>query len=193
MNSIHVVKRSLANKLPGFNFWRSDTMRNITCSLAILSLALYTGAAFGQACGGTAGTISTSPSNVNGNTCTGTGGLVNVCQNQDATNGAGTEVWALTVGTNNVGVTVTITPTGFDPYVALINPNANNCNSSGPCSFDNQAATAVAVAGTLTTGAAAGTYFIVVGDTGSDAPGCGAYGLAVTGTLPVQLQKFSID
>jgi hypothetical protein len=51
------------------------------------------------------------------------------------------------------------------------------------------------VSGSLAANKAAGTYYIVVGDSGADNisnPGCGPYSLTVSGTLPVKLQKFSV-
>jgi hypothetical protein len=47
------------------------------------------------------------------------------------------------------------------------------------------------VQGTLPGGLAAGTYYVFVANV-TDAA-CGAYTLSFTGTLPVKLEKFSVD
>jgi hypothetical protein len=176
-------------------------MKNIALGLMAGCLALSASFASAQSCDSAVVSTINAPTGgtpISGNTCQQVSTLVNVCQNQDAMNGAGVSVYALALGTNS-GVQVSVTSTGADastqfvPFVALIKPNANNCSSGGACLFDNQAASGLTVNGTVPDATTPGTYWIVVGDTGADSPGCGPFNLEVSGTLPVKLEKFSVD
>jgi hypothetical protein len=80
-------------------------------------------------------------------------------------------------------------------FVLNSTPAAGTCGGQA-CLVTQQSGTQGAtVNGSLTANRAAGTYYIVVGDSGADNlsnPGCGPYSLTVSGTLPVKLQKFSV-
>lgn len=170
-------------------------MRKVLFCAALVSLALYAGIVSAQVCNSSIASTISSATTVSGNSCQASSSLANFCQNADPMNGAGVAIYALTVGAANTGVTISVTSTGtpsFLPYLALQKPDAvNGCDSVDQCVFDNQSAT-TSESGTLPNGSPAGTYYIVVGDTAGDSPGCGAFNLTVAGTLPVKLQKFSV-
>jgi len=150
-------------------------------------------AAFGtnvmaQSCSANAGTISAT-GNYSGNTCEAAGStLAKACSNANTFNGAGVSIFQVNFGSPN-NVTFTVTGAAFIPAIALIKAT---CSSSTACIIDQSAASGNTVAGS-TTGQTAGTYFLIVGDYDVDSPGCGAFNLAVTGTLPVSLQNFSVE
>lgn len=152
------------------------------------------------------GTANSTPFSVNGNTCTdaNNGAVATACQNQTL-NGAGAAVYGVTFGGSHNNVNISVQPTGtalpcsgsscgFFPGIYLMDiTNGNSCGS--------QACTNTAQTTSVTTSSlsvpnsfgAAGTFYFFVADTGSDSPGCGPYTLSVSGTLPVKLQKFSVN
>ena len=153
------------------------------------------GAAFGQACSANSGTISVpnSPAGVAGNTCN--HGLTQtvICTNAETLNGNGLDIYAITIGTPN-NFSVTVTSSVFSPELALT--TTTTCSGSSPCAVDISppgTATAPFSVTANTSGLAAGTHFLFVGDVGTDQPGCGAYNLSVTAQLPVELKNFSVD
>ena len=152
------------------------------------------------ACSGVAVSTITAPtsSNITGNTCNHNNdinsNIANVCSNNTGLNGAGADVYGITLGANYNNVSITVTPTGWFAGIYLMPSSINSCGGNGqPCKISAQAGDTNALTATIPTGLTAGTYYIVVGDAGSDATGCGAYNLAVSGTLPVKLQKFSVN
>jgi len=99
------------------------------------------------------------------------------------------DIYSIPIGAAQ-NFTFSVTSAAFIPQIAFI---GSPCSSNANC-IDQQtiAAAGTATSGTIT-GNAAGTYFILVGDSAADNPGCGAYNLTVNPTLPVKLQDFSIQ
>jgi len=113
----------------------------------------------------------------------------------------------------NAGNAVSVSVTGTTPYDTALyvegptaTPSQTACESGTACdAFGSTDATGAGGTETLTpaSAVATGTYYIIVSSTnaatGSSASppaasaGCGTYTLAVTGTLPVKLQGFSVD
>jgi hypothetical protein len=158
----------------------------------------------------------TSATTISGNTCPGgnpaSTAVAAVCSGATFLNGAGEVVYQLTLAaTNSVSFSLQSTGSGatsacdpttnncpFEPGLFVLNstPAAGTCGGQ-TCLLTQQAGTQGAtVTGSLTANRPAGNYFIVVGDSGADNisnPGCGPYSLVVSGTLPVKLQKFSVQ
>jgi len=168
----------------------------LQCAAVALCLSFtFAGAAFGQACSANSGTISTpnSPTGVAGNTCGHGSAQTVICTNAETLNGNGLDIYAITVGAGN-NFSVTVTSSVFSPELALT--TTTTCSGSSPCSIDvsppGAATSPFSVTGNAS-GLAVGTHFLFVGDVGTDQPGCGAYNLVVTATLPVELKNFSVD
>lgn len=169
-------------------------MKNAALSLALLAAATFGGNAMAQSCTSAVAQTITAPTAtaINGNSCQASSTLANFCQNTDPMNGAGVAVYALAVGAANTGVSVAVTSAAFNPYLAVQKPDTTNgCTSSDQCVSSTQNVGTSTI--TLPNASPAGTYYIVVGDTDTDSPGCGAFGLTVAGTLPVKLQDFSVN
>jgi len=108
----------------------------------------------------------------------------------------GTAVFGLQLGAANANVTVGVAAgSPFIPEIDVVGPNAT-CQDTDAYVTD---ASALAIGGAITvnipSASAAGTYWVFVGDVsgGAGDPGCGAFTLNVTGTLPVKLQSFSVN
>lgn len=133
-------------------------------------------------------TPSSSPTD-SGNTCNGVGvnELATVC---GLSSPAADVIYQISIGASHSATSIVATPSfAFDIAIGL---------TSGSCSAFSGCAAYVDAAGggsseTLSlSGIAAGTYYLVLtGTTGVAA--CGPYTLAANGTLPVQLQGFSIE
>jgi hypothetical protein len=170
------------------------TMKVTFGALALVAGCCFAGSVFAQCVNDT--TLTTSPSNFSGNTCGKNLGLTSFCTGGDVPNGAGTSVVQLNVGNAaNIQLTVVSSTSGFNPELAFI---SGSCNSLASCTVDDTKP--VAEPGSLTVGPdspspqpSAGTSFIIISDLNAEAPGCGAYNIAVSGTLPVKLQDFSVQ
>jgi hypothetical protein len=174
----------------------------MTRKLVSLSSALV--ALFGVASAVNAQTCA-APINVNalvgtttpGNTCaapTGTGAntIGTYC---GAINSSETEIiYQVTLGAGATGTFVlSNVQAGFNPAIILFTAaDATACLAANNCTNAVDSA-GVAAGETLPfTGNAAGSYYIAV--TGSSGSGtCGSFNLTVNPTLPVQLQKFSVE
>jgi hypothetical protein len=109
----------------------------------------------------------------------------------------GTDAWAIQLGTGQ-SFTISVTSPGtaasgktFNPDVALL----GTCADNGSCVAENTLDTptvTVPSSGTIT-GQTAGTYYIIVTDSSGTGNQCGTYDMSFTGTLPVKLEKFSVD
>ncbi len=151
-----------------------------------------TGLAFGQACTANGTPITTPVSAVAHNNCNNGLTQLKMCTNGDTLNGAGIDIYQVTVGAGN-NFSVTVSSSAFTPNIALTSTTV--CGSNSPCKFDvvaPQAAAPFSATGNASA-LAAGNYFLFVADTGADAPGCGTYNLTVTAQLPVELKNFSVD
>ena len=160
------------------------------------ALALMAGCGIGylgmsqaaETCTAAQGTL-TSPASPTGNTCGNNAAFGDICSGgTESFNGAGVDVYQINVGASE-NFTFSVTSTAFFPNIFLI---GTSCNDTVNCTVNQTNGTGSVSSGAVTT-APAGTNFIVVADTGVDSPGCGAYTLSLTGTLPVKLQSFSIQ
>lgn len=193
-------------------------MKNLAFFALSLAACCWTGSVVAQTCDADSVQTITAPTTITGNTCpagvaAGGGAVSAVCSGATPLNGNGAVVYSMTLGaTNSVSVSLQSTGTGA---TSACDPTGNNCPfqpglfvlSKAPtptttcgnetCLVSQQATTQGAtVSGTVAANRSAGTYYIVVGDSGSDGlsnTGCGPYSLAVSGTLPVKLQKFSVN
>jgi len=170
-------------------------MKKIAAS-CIATLALtVSGAVFAQSCGSPLGFNTPAAAPVaTGNTCTGANNLGTLCglfnspENDD--------VYQFTIGGTHTSTSITLTTTSstFNPAIALLSATCGGGTSCTDVADSNTVSAGGATSGeVLATGSlAAGTYFMVV----SASPGtgtCGDYNLASNGTLPVELQKFSVE
>jgi len=119
---------------------------------------------------------------------------------------SGVSIFQVEVGTGNTGVTwgVTSSTAGFFPEMALI---STACTAGAQCLIDDtngtqtiapiKAGSTVAPtppAGNAVDPIAAGTYFLIVSAlTGGTTVACGNFVFTVSATLPVKLEKFSVD
>lgn len=98
--------------------------------------------------------------------------------------------FSLAAGFTATAVTLTNSTGTFTPQLVL----QQACGSSTDCTVTGNAASAGGNASLTLTGQPAGAYFLVVdGSSQVSATDCGTFALSVDGTLPVQLQKFSVD
>ncbi|MHB8679386.1 MAG: hypothetical protein ACYC7G_06595 [Rudaea sp.] len=188
-------------------------MKNLAFLALSLTACCWAGSVVAQTCSADAVSTFSAPGTVTGNTCPGGAAASTAVSTVCGTplNGAGEVVYALTLGATNSasfslqstgsGATSACNPTTnncpFEPGLFVLNstPATGTCGTQA-CLVNQQAISQGAtVSGSLAANKTAGTYYIVVGDTGSDNlsnPGCGPYSLTVSGTLPVKLQKFSV-
>jgi hypothetical protein len=165
-------------------------------ALVLLGCGLgYTQFAAAQACSGFQGTIpsnTTTPDVINGNNCNNNLAFGAICANADTLGGGGMDVYQLTLGTNNNNVMFTLTSAVFTPELAVTVPGGA-CSSSTGCAIDQTIAAAgtVGPVGFPANPEPAGNYFIFVANVADAA--CGAYGLTISGTLPVKLENFSVN
>jgi hypothetical protein len=171
------------------------TMTKATFSAIALAVSsIVSGSVFAQ-CTNDA-TINASPGNFTGNTCGKNLALTSFCTGGDIPNGAGTSIVQVNVGNGaNLSFTVVSTTSGFNPELGFI---SGSCSSLMTCAIDDTKA--INEPGSLTVGPdspspqpSAGTSYVIISDLNTENPGCGAWNLAVTGTLPVKLQEFSVQ
>ena len=138
-----------------------------------------------------------------GQTITNAGGLPTTCGGDQsftdicggATLTGASRVYSLGVGPSPSGsITVTPTaPTTYNTAIAIVGPGASCAASLGTCDATSDSSNTSGAETVSLAGLAAGTYYLVISwfDT-TAANQCGPYGLTV-GTLPVKLQKFSVN
>jgi hypothetical protein len=170
-------------------------MKTSTLALALILGSTLAGSAFAQCTNDGTVTAPPLPQTINGNTCGKNLALTSICSGGNGTNGAGTSVIQLTLGAASaIQLQVVSTTAGFNPELAFI---SGLCSSLTGCTVDDTNNTqTVPASGTDSPSAqpAAGSNnFVFVTDLNTEAPGCGNYGLTVSGTLPVQLQNFSVQ
>jgi hypothetical protein len=166
-------------------------MKIKTTALAVLALGLgmaYTGSVFAQACGAMTGNVAAAGSFA-GNNCGNNTNFLAICGNGDSLGGGGMDVWSMPIGASYSSVTISINTSAFTPELAVI---GSPCSSNTACIIDQTVASAGNI-GPIAFPASqpAGTYYIFVANVADAA--CGAYNLVVAGTLPVKLQKFSVN
>jgi len=150
---------------------------------------LFAGDLFAQACATFDGTDNGGGVYA-GNTCGKNLGLTSICSGGDPTNGQGTSIFQVNIGTPDDRTLVVVsTTTGFSPELAF---TGSPCSALTPCIVDITNNTQTA--GPETTPILqSGNYFLFVSDLNPEAPGCGDFNLSISLFIPVRLQEFSVD
>ena len=158
------------------------------CFLGVASTA------FAATCTTTQGTA-TIAADVAGNSCghnTNFSGSFALCGGVGFST-TGTDAWVVNMAANQ-NFTFSVTTSAFTPDIALV---STACADNSPCingtdyiggNTPPSTATSAAV-----TGNPAGTYWLFITDPTAAGAQCGAYTLTLAGTLPVQLQDFSVQ
>jgi len=155
---------------------------------AAIALCLVMGQAFAQTCASPVVLTAAGVSNVD--TCGAANPLSVVCGLN--ANPSPDVIVSFTLGAGFTATTLSLTTTTgtFTPQMIL----QQACASPDDCTDTANAAAAGGPASITLTGKPAGAYFLVVdGSSQASATDCGVFSLSVNGTLPVQLQKFSVD
>ncbi len=171
--------------------------------LALITAGIFAGSAgvaSAATCNATQGSIPSTPAtpaNINGNSCghnanfnggTWCGG--------DAFSNTGTDAYQVSLGAGQ-NFTFTVASTGagaspngpFSPDIGLL---ATTCADNATCVTEVTNDTATATTGTIS-GYAGVTYFIMISDSSGAGNQCVPYTLSFTGSLPVKLEKFSVN
>jgi hypothetical protein len=167
-------------------------MMKIRATIGILVLAGgalgYSQFAAAQACSTPDGTLSSGTTQVSLNNCTHNTNFTAICSNTEGLGGGGMDVIQLDLGATN-NVSLTLTSDAFTPELAVV---ATTCSSSTACIIDEtRVGTGSVGPFAIPQNSAAGSYYVFVANVADAA--CGAYTLSFTGTLPVKLEKFSVD
>jgi hypothetical protein len=166
---------------------------------ACTGMLLMSGAAFAQTC--------VSPLNLNANqgltgqdTCSGTNIAGTLCGVASAPEKDIFYTVTLAAGYTATSIDLTNTAPAHVPaetYTPAMVLYTGACANGGPATGCTASAFAGAAGGNASlslSGVPAGTYFLdVTSVPGNGAGDCGQYNLAFTGTLPVKLQKFSVN
>jgi hypothetical protein len=164
-----------------------------------VALCFATPVAFAGTCAAPGAPITQGGTHIDGTTCgadaTFGGGICSGSQFFDPTTPVG--IYQIEVGaTNDFNLVVTDTAP-YNAAIALIGPGS--CGPVAPCFASGNDANAAGGGETLPDGGvhfapniAAGTYYAAVFSFDSGPAGCGAFGMDVGPTLPVQLQSFTV-
>ena len=165
-------------------------MKKIAASCIAALAFSASGAVLAQSCASPLGfnTPPTGPTAA-GNTCTGANNLGTLCglfnspENDD--------VYQFSIGAGYTATSITLTTTSgtYNPAIALLSGSCGGGTSCTDVADSNGAGSGETLS---TVGLANGTYFMVV----TSSPGtntCGDYNITANGTLPVKLQKFSVE
>lgn len=138
----------------------------------------------------------TNTSSVSGNNCgnnTNFSGSFAFCGGTQFSS-SGTDAWAIQLGASQ-NFTFTVSSSVFAPDVALVSgscaDNASCVNGTDYLAPGNTGPWTITT-GTFT-GNPAGTYYIIITNSAGTGTTCGAYNMSFAGTLPVKLQKFSVN
>ena len=168
-------------------------IKSITVAVVLLASSFgFARVSSAQSCDNVAnpvqGSVSTAQTSFSGNNCNNNSNFTKICANGDTLGGGGIDIISFTLGASYNNVQFTLQSAAFTPNLAII---GSPCSSSTSCPIDNGAAGPGSVSGTLPAALSPGTYYVFVANTADAA--CGAYNLSFTGTLPVKLQKFSVN
>ena len=159
---------------------------------AAIALCLGMGQAFAQTCGSPTTLTAAGVSGVDG--CAPSSTVSVVCS--FINNPSPDTIFSFTVAAGFTATQISLTTTTgtYTPQMIL----QQTCGSTDECLTTANAAAAGGSATLLFSASnpavTAGTYFLIVnGSSQASATDCGTFSLAVNGTLPVQLQKFSVD
>ena len=166
----------------------------LICTLTVLIASFFAFAqtALAQSCDNVSspvqGTLSQSSTSASANNCGHNTNFTAICSNSDSLLSGGMDIYSFQLGASYNNVVFSLQSAAFTPELAVIGAP---CSSGTACIIDNTIAATGTVTGTLPSGLAAGTYYVFVANVADAA--CGAYNLSFTGTLPVKLQKFSVN
>ena len=165
-------------------------------AFAPLALIAFCSVSFAQTCSSPT-TISSNQTLNNLNNCgtapgNGDTTIGTVCGSNDVTGGVHVFTWHYG-GANAPSGSITVTPTApYNPAIFVGDGADCGTAASGFCDGQSdsagQTAETIALSGLNTANT---TYFLFVASTAAGTASCGQYNLAV-GTLPVQLQTFSV-
>ncbi len=156
---------------------------------AAIALCLGVGQAFAQTCTSPAPLALTAAgvSNVDG--CAATNTVSLVCSFNNNPNPDTVFSFTLGAGFTATQISLTTTTGTYTPQMIL----QQACGSADDCTVTGNAASAGGGTSVSLTGLSGALFLVVDGSSTSSATDCGTFSLAVNGTLPVQLQKFSVD
>lgn len=163
-------------------------------ALAVAALAIFGSASVSaQTCTANAAFPSVpdagGPVVVNGDSCTGATNQLNAsCSDANPIGAANDYVYSFNLGTGASG-NASLAPTGWDAYLAIM---AASCASTATCPTESENGGNGVTEQVNFTGIAAGSYFLLVSSFAA-AGNCGPFALTITPTLPVSLQKFSVE
>lgn len=159
---------------------------------AAIALCLGMGQAFAQTCGTPTPLTQAGVSNVD--SCAQSNTVPVLCSFQN--NPSPDVIFSFTLGAGHTATQITVTTTTgtFQPNLLLQAACGSTDDCTGQASASAAGGSASLVFASQTPPVPAGSYFLVVdGTSQASATDCGVFSLAVDGTLPVQLQKFSVD
>jgi hypothetical protein len=166
-------------------------MKFLSIAFTAAGCLMLAGGASAQSCTGFSGTINGATGSVSGNSCQASSSLAQACGNVEALNGAGVAIYQVNVGSTN-NYSLQVNSSAFIPWIGFI---AGTCSSNTQCKDD----VTTSAPGTVTTATytdattPGGTYYLIVGDTDVDSPGCGAFTVTWGPNLPVALQSFNVE
>lgn len=155
--------------------------------LAGAVLLAASGSAFAQSCASP--TFLPSNANVTGDTCAGANELGTLCIFAQSPSNDIVYSVTLVAGYTATQIALTNNTPAWNAALVLVQ---GACNGNSTCPRNADAGGPGANETLDVSGLGAGPYFLVATSTTSDS-GCGAYGLSVNGTLPVQLQSFDVS
>lgn len=129
------------------------------------------------------------------NSCTAANSLGTVCVFSNNPSPDVFFTFNLVTGYTATSIALTNSTGGFQPQMIV----QTACGSTSDCTLTSPsvaagANTSVSIAGQTATPSPGTQYFLAVnGASTVNAGDCGTFNISVTGTLPVQLEKFSID
>jgi len=154
---------------------------------AAIALCLGMGQAFAQTCAAPTALTAAGVAGVDG--CAATNTVSVVCS--FINNPSPDTIFSFTLAGAFTATTISVTTTTGTYQPQLILQQA--CGSVDECAVTGNAAAQGGGTNVSLTGLS-GAYFLVVNGTSQSlATDCGTFSLAVNGSLPVQLQKFSVD
>ncbi len=166
--------------------------RNLLCSTvgaAVLALMFSASATAGTCAAPTPWQPDTSGNpSLTGTTCSAETGIISVCQGNFGAPGA---AFVALVTVAAAGTYTEIDFTGGSGYTlaAYLVPQASGCNSDAACTTVGDE-----TANMFHTDTPPGTYYLIIQGADFDSPGaCGTFTATANGSLPVQLQSFTVS
>ena len=167
-------------------------MKSLLCIAGMSALALVSGSAFAQTCG-TPGSFSAgSNPTASGTTCGLADSITDICVNSVPTTGPEAVYTFTTPASGTLATQISLNYTTGDLVGFLL---SGSCTGGATCATDTGDSAGVGP-GTETANVALAfntQYWFVVTSAAAAPNNCGAFTLTANGTLPVQLQGFSVE